>query len=198
MNAPAVAADLLHYSVVMQTLQSSRRASNVCRVDCRVTQGAPDAKRSPAGAAVAAALESAPMNWMDLDTHRERYEAFCALGEAEKAALVAIAVSSTLDADTAREDGTVTQALVQQVGFDAARWWRPTASNYLKRITRAQLLAIGEELCGSEWKVKHAKDKKGVLVDVLDALFNDEAVRDSLNPKVRDRIDAWLPAEIRD
>lgn len=80
------------------------------------------------------------------------------VGKGENAALVAVAVSSTLDANTALEDGTASQALVQQVAFDAARRWRPNASNYLKRITRAQLLAIGEELCGSEWKMKHAKD----------------------------------------
>lgn len=84
-NAPAGAADLLHNRVVMHTLQSGRRVSNVCRADCRVTEGAPAVKRFPAGAAVTAALESAPMDGMNLDTHRERYEASCALGETEKA-----------------------------------------------------------------------------------------------------------------
>ena len=37
-----------------------------------------------------------------------------------------------------------------------------------------------------------------MLVDALDALFNDEAVRESLDPTIRDRIDARLPAKIRD
>ena len=63
---------------------------------------------------------------------------------------------------------------------------------------RAQRLAIGEKPCGSEWKVQHARDRKGALVDELDALSTDEAVRESLDPTIRDRIDARLPAKIRD
>ena len=63
---------------------------------------------------------------------------------------------------------------------------------------RARLLAIGEKPCGSEWQVQHARDRKGVPVDALDALFNDEAVRESLDPTIRDRIDARLPAKTRD
>lgn len=37
-----------------------------------------------------------------------------------------------------------------------------------------------------------------MLVDALDALFNEEAVRKSLDPTIRDRIDARLSAKIRD
>lgn len=103
-------------------------------------------------------------------------------------------MSSTFEADTVREDGTVTRVLVKPVDFDAARWWRPIASNFLKRVTRAQLRATGKKRCGSDWKVRHARDRRGMLVDALDTLFNDEADREGLGPKVRNHIDAWLAA----
>ena len=197
-DAAPVATDLLFYTVAMQALRPSQGEVIVCEARCMQPSYALPAPQGRVADKLEAALGSVPMDWSGLGTSRERYEAFCALGQADKAALVALAVSVLLTPQPAGfAPDTTTAALTRQLNLDVARWWRPDADSYFKRIARADLLALGEDLCGSTWAADHAKDKKRDLVEALDALFNDEAVRSGLSDELRARIDAWLPQEIR-
>ena len=54
-----------------------------------------------------------------------------------------------------------------------AAYWRPTAANYLGRITRDQLLALGREILGEPVGAVAASDKKGELAAQLERAFAD-------------------------
>ena len=66
-------------------------------------------------------------------------------------------------------------------------------SNYLGRLTRGQLLAIGEELLGKEWAVRCGGFKKGELVEVLDAAFSSPAEHGE-TPEQVEQLKSWLPS----
>src|SRR5262249_29652850 len=79
-----------------------------------------------------------------------------------------------------------------QTGASVADYWRPTKANYLGRLTREQLLALGEELLGKEWGSRCRGFKKGQLVDALDAAFLSPADL-AAKPEQVEKLKSWLP-----
>ena len=123
----------------------------------------------------------------------------CGLTPKSKAAWVAYAASQCLTAARAEEIDAATTVLVRQLQVDVAAQWRPTVENYFKRIRGTDvLIAIGLEWFGEVWAQKHKNEKKSVLVSLLHSAVNNAATRESLNADVLERIDTWLPTEIRD
>ena len=197
-EAPPVAADVLAYTVVTQALCAPTGVRPLCDIRCAATPSPPAHSGSSAVAAVNDALKRVPMGWAEAGTARGRYEAFCALAPADKAALVGLAVALTLSIEPAGRADSATAGAVKQLGLDTARWWRPDPRTYFTRVTRADLLDIGEALRGAHWRVHHAKARKGALVEAVNGLFHDEAVRQRLDEATLARIDAWLPRQMRD
>ena len=74
-----------------------------------------------------------------------------------------------------------------------ADYWRPTKDNYLSRITREQLLAIGREVLGEQWAQARHKDKKAELVAQLDRAFATPEQPGRTLEQVA-KLKRWLPA----
>ena len=63
------------------------------------------------------------------------------------------------------KEATAYELALSLTDASMAAYWRPTRSNYLGRITRDQLLALGRELLGEQWAQARSRDKKGELAD---------------------------------
>jgi ParB family chromosome partitioning protein len=82
---------------------------------------------------------------------------------------------------------------LMETDANVADYWRPSKANYLGRITREQLLAIGEEILGKEWAVRCGGFKKGKLAEVLDAAFSSPAEHGE-TPEQIEKLKSWLPS----
>ena len=85
-----------------------------------------------------------------------------------------------------------TRLALSLTGADVAAYWRPTVANYLGRITRDQLLALGRELLGEQWAQSRHKDKKGELAAQLERAFA-EPEKNGRTPQQLEKLTHWLP-----
>lgn len=151
-------------------------------------------KEQTAAAGALKAIEAGlPVAWADKKTEAAQFHAFRDLPDADKLRLLAycVAVSLQPQLSTGSEATAYEQALSLTVASVAA-YWRPTAANYLGRITREQLLALGREVLGDQWAQAHSKDKKGELAAALERAFADPE-KHARNPQQLERLTHWLP-----
>ena len=195
---PTIAIDVLHFSICDQIIRDvahweTRRLVDVSITVDRTPVAADDLDSTRAGQEISAVYSGLNTSWCTLENGAERFTAFCGLKSKEKQALVAYAVGLSLKSYIFEDDNdSESKVLVDTLSPAFADYWRPTDTNYLKRIKRDRLLEIGTELVGGEWLEQHKGAKKGDLVSLLHSIFNDseDTNRDDNNQSV---IDGWLP-----
>ena len=96
-------------------------------------------------------------------------------------------------ASTIGDEPTAYDAALSLTSANAAVYWRPSKDNFLSRITRHQLLAIGREVFGEGWLQSHSSEKKALLVDQLDRAFFDPD-KSGRTPAQIEKLKSWLPA----
>jgi ParB family chromosome partitioning protein len=117
------------------------------------------------------------------------------LPDAAKHELLAYCMARTLKpklASTAEEDVTAYDVALLLTSGDVADYWRPTSENFLGRITREQLLAVGREVLGEAWAHSRAGDKKASLVGQLHRAFSTPE-KPGRTPEQIERLKDWLP-----
>ncbi len=165
--------------------------------DVRFTQhcGTPAVNQEQTAArdALEAIREALPVAWLHQETDAEQFQAFVGLSDKDKLDLLAYCVATSLkpQLSTGQESSAFELALSLTDGNMAA-YWRPTAANYLGRVTRDQLLAIGRDVLGDEWAQLRRGDKKGHLAAQLEQAF---AVpeKHAETPEQREKLTRWLP-----
>jgi ParB family chromosome partitioning protein len=188
---PALAFDLLVYQVASETLDSGFvfHGPNV--------KFTPNALR-PTIETRTAALEEIerelPQGWRKAKTAKERFNLLRGMNMDDKTQLLAYALALTLEPKLGgdKEPSAYDMAL-SMTGGNVAEYWRPTKENYLSRISREQLIFLGEEIFGTDWKLKRNGYKKGQLVDELDAAFRDPDKHGKTDGE-KERLKNWLPS----
>jgi ParB family chromosome partitioning protein len=150
-------------------------------------------ERSAADHALKAIGDALPLEWLKPRTEAERFQAFTGLSETQKLDLLAWCVSGSLKPQLSTGcEATAFEAALSLTGHDPAGYWRPTAANYLGRITRDQLLALGRELLGESWVQARHRDKKGELAAQLERAFA-EPEKYGRTPEQLEKLAHWLP-----
>ena len=132
---------------------------------------------------------------LDLDEDLARFDAFRALPDDRKHALFAAAVAGALFNHLGNEYcvNDVAERLVDLLDIDFATAVRPTEAYFWKRLTKAQLLEIGQTVVGDEWHKTRRTYKKGELAADMAAIFGpDPQGRAGLDAETRDRIEQWV------
>ena len=114
------------------------------------------------------------LEWLKHGSEAARFNEFCDLSQEEKLAILAYCTALTLKPKLAPAEGasvTAYDVALSLTEGEVAGYWRPTKANYLSRITRDQLLAVGRDVLGESWAQSRFKDKKGELADQLDRAF---------------------------
>ncbi len=143
-------------------------------------------------AALGAAL---PGQWRKAKSEAARFEAFRALPEADRHAVLAYCVALTLQpklGPTPDDEATAYDAALARTGTDVTTYWRPGKDNFLNRRSRDQLLALGREVLGEPWARAHTPDKKAQLAEQLDRAFTDPN-QSGRTPAQVERLKHWLP-----
>ncbi len=131
-------------------------------------------------------------SWLDPDAGvTGRYDAFCALSEEARAAWLGWAIARTIHAVPARQTGSdFVDHLGRKLGIDVAAWWRPTANNYFKRVTRGSIIDLFQEIGGSELSQRYGASKKDLLASSAEQLFAGNII---VEADVKEKALAWLP-----
>jgi ParB family chromosome partitioning protein len=202
---PALARDLLEFEVVRRATELLGWSGGVLDlrlVDCsaRVDHDGWSYGEAMAGLP-AAELEAGALSPED---DRAAFRAFRSMPKSERDALLALGVARSVRAALPAEEGWETKALVAPTARlvevarpELRRIWTPTRDNFLSRVPKVVLLDIVRATLGPDEERRLMAAKKGDLVDVLHAAFNDDAARSRLDPETRARLDAWTPEVVR-
>lgn len=136
-----------------------------------------------------------PKAWLDAEDEAEQFAAFQRLTEYQKQALLAHCVAVTLKPKLAPEGKpeTAYDLALAETGANVADYWRPSATNFLSRVTTDQLLEIGAEIFGESWSSHRRNAKKSNLVSELDKAFA-EPEKHGKTPEQVAKLKNWLPA----
>jgi len=194
-NSPKLAGDVLLLRLCQQVLGSSRWESGAIEAGFEVTLSR-DAALADTRAAHDLAKTRAILvtDWMDQKSAAARLAALRQLTPTEKNRLLAYTVAACLKVGFGGSsvDKDIGEAVLADLTPDFAKSWRPSASNYFKRLTKAKLLDHGKLWFGDVWLSSHESHKKGELVTELDAFFNAKAAA-NLSAEHRQIREHWLP-----
>jgi ParB family chromosome partitioning protein len=188
-----VALDLLAFTAACSVLAG--RPSTGPDVQFRGQYGthAVQKEQTAAGEALKAIREGLPLAWLHQETEAEQFQAFLGLSDKDKLDLLAWCVATSLKPQLSTgKEATACELALSLTDASMAAYWRPTRSNYLGRITRDQLLALGRELLGEQWSQARSRDKKGELADALERAFADPQ-KVACTPAQREKLTRWLP-----
>jgi ParB family chromosome partitioning protein len=194
---PMIALDLLVFQAACSMLGGPSAGDGAdVHFRCARMNAVGEKETTAAGNDLAAIAKSLPVEWLKPKSEAARFEAFRLLPDTAKHDLLAYCVALTLKpklAPAAGDDVTAFDAALSLTGANVAGYWRPTKGNYLGRITRDQLLAIGREVLGDAWSQSRSGEKKSSLVDQLDRAFADPAKYARTAEQV-EKLKSWLPA----
>lgn len=139
--------------------------------------------------------EGLDKTWFTSRDATERFDAFRQLGGDAKAAWLGWTVARTLRAVEGGKPGAgFIDHLGGALGIDVAAWWRPTATNYFDRVSKATTLEALREVGGSELSNRYGSSKKAELAAAAERLFAGNTI---VEPEYRAAIVAWVPAAMR-
>jgi ParB family transcriptional regulator, chromosome partitioning protein len=194
---PAIALDLLAFQLASRMI-GSRPAADGPDVQVKRHDATPRGEVEPTAAAKAlGAIEAAlPAEWCQPHCEAARFEAFRSLPESARLELLAYCVALSLQPKLAPEGGdeaTAYDAALALTEGNLSGYWRPAKDNYLGRITRDQLLALGRDTLGDTWAGSRGSEKKSSLAEQLERAFADPA-RYGRTPEQVEKLKTWLPA----
>lgn len=193
-----------HFALDLGTfvmVDNATRLSGYCGMPSELRANAPTPRvhgfesGAPAAEAWAKLEEGLNRLWLSHKEIEARYDAFCELDQAERAAWLGWAVARTLHAVPDGLTGSsFLNHLGSKLGIDVAAWWRPTARNFFDRITKPAILNLFEAVGGAELKSRYAASRKFDLAASAEKLFAGQVIMET---EVKERALAWLPAAMR-
>ncbi|QQD06592.1 ParB/RepB/Spo0J family partition protein [Vibrio parahaemolyticus] len=134
---------------------------------------------------------SLDMSWLEKMDTQERFKAFVELDPEEKQKQVAFATSLMLIPSLVGDSRNGFEFLYQELGFNAADYWRPTTDSFLKRIDKEALIDIARPVMSEEWLQSAQSLKKGDLVQQLNIWLS--GGDDALTKKQKAHFAKWMP-----
>ncbi len=140
--------------------------------------------------AITSSRETLNLSWVKKSNLFEQFLAFQKLKTDEKNALIAYAISAHFKStENWVKDGCDSDHFAQLLGVNLRDSFTPDAS-FFKRLTKAQLLSVADELGGS-LKQDIADLKKSEIVEAINAVFDGSC--DSYGKEPIEAAKTWLP-----
>jgi ParB family chromosome partitioning protein len=165
------------------------------RNDPITRNGLPD---SPAGGALAEIRKGLDTAWADHQGVAERFDAFCAADDEERARWLAVCVASSIEASLGGtglgRHNPFHDHLGQLLDIDVAAWWRPSAGGYFARVRKAGMQRTLDAIGGPVLAAKYASSKSAEMADACEKLCAGTAITER---EIREAALAWLPNAMR-
>ena len=135
-----------------------------------------------------------PLAWMNNENEVERFKEFCELSAKEKQQLFAACVSQTLQPQLSIESSrpALFETISTRLGVDVAQHWRPSKVNFFDRVTKKDLMELGQEIFGDNWVKTNSKKPKGDVVDILHNAFSNPE-QSLFTLEQQEKLKTWLP-----
>jgi ParB family chromosome partitioning protein len=196
---PNMALDLAIFLMIDREAGYSSEKSGSSLVAMPPSNPVFDFKTPDAAATIARdqAKESLDRSWTEGETRAERFDAFRALADEQRAAWLSQAIAKTLEASLnlpGERFCAFHNHLGQLLQVDVARWWRPTGANYFDRVPKSVTLAALEEIGGGALAGRYAKAKKAELSQSCERMFSGDFIAEV---EVKEAALAWVPDVMR-
>lgn len=145
---------------------------------------------------LAEAHDGLDVAWTEHDDEIDRFEAFRALDDDNKANWLAYIVAMSIEAKAGslNEPAPLHRRLASILDIDVASWWRPTSENFFDRINKGRILSLLHDVGGHALTARHATLKKTEISESCEKLFAGAAI---VEPEVKAAALAWLPDAMR-
>jgi hypothetical protein len=124
------------------------------------------------------------------------YSRLAELTEAKMEALIDVLIVECVTAHLKRETKLVSR-LAAELKIDFREHWHPD-SKWLSSYQKIQLSHLLSEVLGSTYDPSRETRKKSELVDAAAKLFSDAADGKMEDKVLAERVNRWLPANLRD
>lgn len=196
---PALALD---YALFVMIDSRTSPAADSTRYGTTIRAGAPydpvtgEIPRSRAREYLAEAHDGLDADWTEHDDEVDRFEAFRALDDDNKANWLAYIVAMSIEAKSrnSNEPAPLHKRLASILDIDVANWWRPTSENFFDRINKGSILSLLHDVGGHALTARHATLKKTEISESCEKLFAGAAI---VEPEVKAAALAWLPDAMR-
>lgn len=194
-----IAVDLLHYqtclAVLGEGMQSYTRILDVSFSTVSDESSKGDYKQTEAAKTLASRYTKLDTGWLSIKTEQKQFAAFRALSSSKRQALVSYCVAvQLLQGNSVPKKEKLIESIVDEIGIDFTKYWRPSGENYFSRLTIPLLLSHGKRWYGPAWVKQHAKASKKALVAGFHQVFNGS--KTELSEKEQDIKSNWIPKEI--
>lgn len=156
-----------------------------------------EAKDAPASSALADLRSSLDESWRAGEDATCRFDLFRALSDDSRAAWLGYVVARSLEASlnmAGERQLPFQDHLGSLIGIDMAQWWRPTAANYLDRVSKQVILDALTDVGGLQLSSRFASVKKGDLAMSAERVFAGTYITEV---EVREKALAWVPEVMR-
>ncbi len=123
------------------------------------------------------------------------YDRLCALSDKKMDALVDLLTVECITAHMLRRTEMV-HLLSTELAVELRKFWRPDAA-WLAGYQKIQLVHLLAELYGPTYSPDQERRKKSELVEALSKLFTDAAEGKLEDKKLSERVNRWLPSNMR-
>lgn len=178
-----------HYSEIGCALTISRLNDPIVR------NGVPD---NAAAGALHEIRQQLDTSWSEFPSAAERFDAFRALNEEDRASWLAVCMAKAIEASIggkglSRHNG-FHDHLGQLLEIDVAAWWRPTASTYFSRVRKGGMQKALNEIGGPVLAARYASSKSAEMADACEKICSGAAL---VEPEIREAGIAWLPTAMQ-
>lgn len=129
-------------------------------------------------------------------TDEQAYEKIAALKPAKLDALIDVLLVNLLVCHPVRGTPLI-ESLAKELKVDFRKHWRPNAA-WLSAYRKCQLAHLMAELRGPVYSPAHETRKKTELVEALVTLFTDAAEGKLEDKQLAERVNRWLPVNLRE
>tara|TARA_R110000772_G_scaffold58539_1_gene132493 strand:+ start:19466 stop:21394 length:1929 start_codon:yes stop_codon:yes gene_type:complete len=189
------ARDLLYYTLCMETFTAHYYGSPL---SIRISETRPPSSltKPDTGRAVTELAEtkaSLNLGWIDIDDAAERFDAFTQLESFEKTNLMAFCVAQMLSGSMANTNAyPEVELTLKSLDIPWHKYFQPTSDNYLGRVSKAHLLALGGQFFTELQREGAEKRSKKEIAKELEEIF---AGKDAtLSPDKRSEAIDWVPS----
>lgn len=188
------ARDLLYYTLCMQTFNTHYWGAPL-DLNIRETRPEHSLTKPDTGRALvelAEARSELPLDWLPIEDPAERFQAFTELDHTAKITLMAYCVATSLAGSLAHTNShPEIEVALKSLDIPWHKYFKPTVDNYLGRISKDELLNLGEQFF-TDWRAEGAekRSKKQLAEDIEGILAGEDTTMPA--DKRAEAID-WIP-----
>jgi hypothetical protein len=196
--------DMMTFSLcerlLVSEIEENRYASHRSPIDVTLTRYADKTAQDDAAFTVSGQMrqeqfQALSLTWMQSGSEAERFHAFCALPLAEKQKLFSYCTSVGISSGMYYgKSHPALDVMAERLGVVPHECWRPSETNFFKRLKKPQLLLLIDELLGESWVAKVADQTKGQMVTWLGRVFEgNPSATSGMDAAILERISHWMP-----